>query len=288
MSKRLHLFTALLLAAGMVAADGGGGHPGDARYCMDLEIEPFHMMPGFMDRDGACAVRDYWDGGLQRAFYPFTIEDHLFNCEYFGDMAPLPTGDLVPSSVVSQGDIVGTIGGHDFSARLYCASLTNWYQTSCADPADPSSCSAQLAQPFLSMGLPFPRVTEVSLFDGSVTVRRGRRTVEVPLLMATRAAGITHLESMDPPEVGASVTHNALGMVTYGEDADDVRVLDGSVDLLLQGHIFSPDSVEEDPGAARVVGTVCSKRLYRLLNRGHQRGRDRGHDDDQGDEDHDD
>ena len=283
MSKRLHLFTALLFAAGMVAADGGGGHPGDARYCMDLEIEPFHMDP-----DGSCAVRDYWDGELQRAFYPFTIEDHLFNCEYFGDMAPLPTGDLVPSSVVSQGDIVGTIGGHDFSARLYCASLTNWYQTSCADPADPSSCSAQLAQPFLSQGLPYPRVTEVSLFDGSVTVRRGRRTVEVPLLMATRAAGITHLESMDPPEVGASVTHNALGMVTYGEDADDVRVLDGSVDLLLQGHIFSPDSVEEDPGAARVVGTVCSKRLYRLLNRGHQRDRDRGHDDDQGDEDHDD
>jgi hypothetical protein len=258
---------------------------------MDLEIEPFHMMPGDMDEElGACAVRDYWGGELQRAFYPFTIADHLFNCEYFGDMAPLPTGDLVPSSVVSQGELSGTLGGHPFSARLYCASLTNWYQASCTDPTDPSSCTTQLAQPFLSKGLPYPRVTEVSVFDGNVEVRRGRRTVEVPLLMATRAAGITHLESMDtnPPQVGASVTHNALGMVTYGNDGDDVRVLDGSLDLLLQGHIFSPDDVEEDPGAARVVGTVCSRQLYRLLNRGHQRGRDRGHDDDHGDEDHDD
>jgi hypothetical protein len=247
------------------------------------------MMPGDMDEElGACAVRDYWGGELQRAFYPFTIADHLFNCEYFGNEAPLPTGEMVPSSVVSQGALNGTLGGHPFSATLYCASLTNWYQDSCTDPDDPTSCSPQLAQPFLSMGLPFPRVTEVSVFDGSVSVRRGRRTVEVPLLMATRAAGITHLESMDPPEVGASVTHSALGMVTYGNDWDDVRVLDGSLDLLLQGHIFSPDDVEEDPGAARVVGTVCSRQLYRLLNRGHQRRRDRGHDDDHGDEDHDD
>jgi len=154
MSKRIHLFTVLLIAAGMAAA-GGNASSDDARYCMDVNIEPFHMMPGFMDSAGACAVRDYWDGELQEAFYPFTSEDHLFNCEYFGDMAPLPTGDLVPSSVVSQDLVNGTIGGHPFSARLYCASLTNWYQESCADPEDPATCSVQLAQPFLSKGCHF-------------------------------------------------------------------------------------------------------------------------------------
>jgi hypothetical protein len=284
MSKRIHLFTVLLIAAGMAAA-GGNASSDDARYCMDVNIEPFHMMPGFMDSAGACAVRDYWDGELQEAFYPFTSEDHLFNCEYFGDMAPLPTGDLVPSSVVSQDLVNGTIGGHPFSARLYCASLTNWYQESCADPEDPATCSVQLAQPFLSKGLPFPRVTEVSVIDGEIMVKRGRRTSAVPFLMATRAAGVTHIESMDPEasQVGASITHSALGMVAYGEDGDDARVLNGSLDLLLQGHIFYPGRVEDDPGAATVQGTICSKALYNMLNRRHMRawgGRHEHHDDD--------
>jgi hypothetical protein len=80
-----------------------------------------------------------------------------------------------------------------------------------------------------------------------------------------------HLEDLttDPPEVGASVTHSLLGMATYDadEDADDYKVLEGTADLLLQGHIFSPMPVEEDPGAARIRGSICSKDLYKRLNR---------------------
>ena len=109
-----------------------------------------------------------------------------------------------------------------------------------------------------------------------VTVTRGKKTYDIPLVMATRAAGITHLEVFDPefPEntqVGASITHSSLGMVTYdSDDGDDVKVLDGSLDLLLQGHIFSPKSVDEDPGAARIKGVVCSKDLHDLLKRPHK------------------
>ena len=57
----------------------------------------------------------------------------------------------MPSSVVSQGEITGTVGGHPFTATLYCASLTNWYQDSCTDPSDPTTCGFQLAQPFLAL-----------------------------------------------------------------------------------------------------------------------------------------
>ena len=97
--------------------------------------------------------------------------------------------------------------------------------------------------------------------------------------MATRAAGLTHLEDMlsDPPKVGASITLSLLGMVTYDADDDDdrdVNVLDGSADMLLHGHIFSPKPVSEDPGAAVIKGSICSEDLYKQLNRG---GR---HDDD--------
>jgi hypothetical protein len=105
-------------------------------------------------------------------------------------------------------------------------------------------------------------------------VEKRNKVVEVSILLATRAAGITHLEVLapDPSEVqvGASVTHSALGMLTYeedGDDVEDVKVLKGSLDLLLQGHIFSPNSVANDPGAARVKGTICSKDLYKLLNK---------------------
>lgn len=280
MTKQIRVLTgaigAMMLAAGMALAGGNTG-PDDANYCMDVKIEPFHMIPGFMDPSGACAVKNYWDGELQEAFYPFTKDDHLFNCEVFGDVAPLPIEDedspfygmLVPSSVVSQGDIKGTIGGHAFSARLYCASLTNWYQDSCDDADDLTACTSQLAQPMLAKGLPFPRVTEVSVFDGVVEAKTCNGVVEVPVLMATRASGITHLEDLtrNPPQVGASVTHSSLGMVTYEDDCDEAKVLTGSLDLLLQGHIFSPNSVEDDPGAAVVTGVVCSKGLYKLLNR---------------------
>jgi len=256
----------------------------DANYCMDVVIEPFHMQPD-MPADESCTVRDYMGGELQEEFYPFTEEEHLFNCE-FGPLTTLPTGVQVPSAVVSQGNIVGTIGGHAFEAKLACASLTNWYQDSCADPTDPQTCSFQLAQPFITT---HPRVTEVSIFDGVISVDKGRRTKEVPIVMATRAAGITHLEDLEDPEgptVGASITHSLLGMVTYEADEDydsdrDTRVLSGSADLLLQGHIFSPQPVGEDPGAAVVKGSICSEDLYKQLNRSGGRGHHgvRHHDD---------
>ena len=266
--------TALTLALGSTLAIAHD----DANYCMDVVIEPFHMVP-----DGSCTVRDYLEGKLQGMFYPFTEEDHLFNCEYFGPLAPLPTGDKVPSSVASEGTIVGTIDGHPFEADLMCASLTNWYQDSCSDPNDPTSCTYQLAQPFLAQGLPYPRVTEVSIFDGTVTVeRRKGKTESIPLILATRASGITHLESLDPEtlQVGASFTHDLLGMVTYDDDEmDDLNVMKGSADMLLQGHIFFPAPVIDDPGAARIRGAICSKELYNRLNRqAGQRGR-KGRDD---------
>jgi len=283
MIKRILFLTgaigAMLLTASMSWADSNKGSD-DQSYCMDVVIEPFHMMPGYMDTLGACAVRDYWGGELQKTLYPFTKEEHLFNCDYYEDVpphygavAPLPTGDLVPSSVVSEDMIEGTIGGHAFSARLYCASLTNWYQDSCADPNDPETCAFQLAQPFLNLvdrNL-YPRVTEVSVLDGVIAVEKRNKTVEIPLVMATRAAGITHIESMDPPQVGASVTHSSLGMLTYKENGK-VKALDGSLDLLLQGHIFHPRSVEEDPGAAVIKGSICSKDLYKLLNKKGKKG----------------
>jgi len=259
----------------------------DASYCMDVVIEPFHMQPD-MPTDGSCTVRDYLGGELQEEFYPFTEEEHLFNCEYFGPISPLPTGDMVPSAVVSQGNIVGTIGGHPFEAKLACASLTNWYQDSCSDPTNPQSCSFQLAQPFLGIEKgTFPRVTEVSVFDGVISVGRGRMTKEIPIVMATRAAGITHLEDVSAPLVGASITHSLLGIVTYeADDYDgdrDTKVLSGSADMLLQGHIFFPGTVEEDVDpdgnneAAVIKGSICSEDLYKQLNRsggsGHHGGR---------------
>jgi hypothetical protein len=271
MKRQTHPLQKTLVAAALVAAAMGSlaSDPSEKEtYCMNVDLGPFHMVPGFMTPEGACAVRDYWDGRLQRQFYPFTIEDHQFNCEVFGDLTPLPTGDLVPSSVVSEGDITGTIGGLPFTGKLLCASLTNWYADYCPDP--PNAPCFQLAQPFFNLidRDPYPRVTEVSVFDGVITVARGKgKTLEVPVVIATRAAGITHLESLDPPQVGASVTHNLLGMVTYeDEDAMEARELKGSLDVLLQGHIFFPDTVANDPGAARVRGAICSKDLAKLLN----------------------
>ncbi len=243
-------------------------------YCMDVVIEPFHMMPD-QEPEGSCTVRDYMGGQLQQKFYPFTEEEHLFNCEYFGPITTLPTGVQVPSAVVSQDNIVGTIGGHPFEANLACASLTNWYQDSCLDAADPATCSFQLAQPHITS---HPRVTEVSIFDGVISVDKGRhKTVDVPIVMATRAAGLTHLEDISAPLVGASITHSLLGLVTYEADEDDdsddnasdheIKQLGGSADLLLQGHIFHPGTVEEDPGAAVIKGSICSKKLYKILNK---------------------
>lgn len=276
MTRRVQLLTgtigAVMLAAGAAMASGGGA--GDGDFCMDVEITPFHMMPGPMVEPEACPVRDYWDGELQEAFYPFTIEDHRFNCES-ADFIELPVVGMVPTWVVSEGRITGTIGGHPFSATLLCASMTNWYEHFCDDPEN-GPCF-QLAQPFLKQGLPFPRVTEVSLFDGVITLeRRKHGTVEVPILMATRAAGITHVEEPSAPLVGASITHSLLGMVTYEEVDGEIEAkkLDGSADMLLQGHIFFPGSVEEDVDpdtgeneAAVIKGTICSKDLYKLLNR---------------------
>jgi len=289
MNERANLltraFTATVLAATTLTA-AASGPVDDGNFCMDVEIQPFHMMPGYESEEGACAVPAYWGGELQAAFYPFTIEDHLFNCEVSGDVMPLscaPDAPMVPTSVRSEGQITGTIDGHSFSATLYCASLTNYYEQFCENPCDPDATCFQLAQPFLKQGLPFPRVTEVSVLDGVITVEKGKKAVQLPIVMATRAAGITHLEA--PPElVGASVTHTLLGMVAYEEgdgEVEDARVLEGSADLLLQGHIFSPDAVEDDPGAAVIKGVVCSEDLYKLVNeKGKKKAKKKGRGDD--------
>ena len=112
------------------------------------------------------------------------------------------------------------------------------------------------------------------MFDGIVENERG---AEVPIVMATRAAGIMHLEDLANFEVGASITHSALGLVTIrdndkdnGKNRINLKEMDGSVDLLLQGHIFSPDDVSNDPGAARIKGSICSKDLYKALHAQHR------------------
>lgn len=275
MSKLIKLttcgFAAILLTAGTAFAGQGPGGDGDT-YCMDVVVEPFHMNP-----DGSCTVKDFLDGKLQEMFYPFTEEEHLFNCDYFGPQTPLPTGDMVPSSV--NGVISGTIDGLPFEADLYCASMTNWYQDSCADPDNPKTCSFQLAQPMMMVyGLPFPRITEVSVFDGIVENENGK---EIPIVLATRAGGIMHLEDLVNFEVGASITHSALGLVTYrdndkdkGKNRVNLKRMDASADLLLQGHIFSPDAVEDDPGAAVIKGSICSKDLYKALHAQRSNGDD--------------
>ena len=276
MGRRFKFLTSalsgMLLATGMALA--GDESAGDG-YCMDVNIGGFHMT--LLPAAEVCAVRDFEGGELQEAFYPFTREDHLFNCEYFGPFTPLPNGAMVPSAVVSEDRITGTIGGHPFSADLYCASLTNWYQDSCLDPDDPTTCKFQLAQPFLAPlpdGSFYPRVTEVSVFDGVVTVQKNKKEVDIPLILATRAAGVMHVEDLrldaptEAPMVGATITHSALGMVTYEDDGDDMKVLDGSLDLLLQGHIFYPPLAElPDDKPAVIKGTICSKDLYKLLNK---------------------
>jgi hypothetical protein len=98
----------------------------------------------------------------------------------------------------------------------------------------------------------------------------------IPIVMATRASGITHIEDLTAPLVGASFTHDLIGMVTYDADDDEIELekLNGSGDLLLQGHIFSPLSVSEDPGAAVVKGTICSEELYKRLNSKKGQGHD--------------
>ena len=275
---RLSLIAGIFsMAALMTSAVSGSasGQESDSNFCMDVDLGPFHMVPGYAESPGTCPVPDYWDGWLQENFYPFTIEDHPFNCDVFGDFTPLPPFGEVPSWVVSNGPISGTIGGHPFSTKLYCSSQTNWYPHFCEDPSpDGTTPCFQLAQPMLKMGMPFPRVTEVSIFDGVVTVPKGKRkTADVPIVMATRAAGMMHLESME--EVGATITHSLLGLVTYDADDEEIepKVLTGSLDVLLQGHIFSPDPTAPDAGLAVIKGTICSKDLYKLLNKKAGRGR---------------
>jgi hypothetical protein len=275
--ERLNLIAGIITGAALATGSGtafASDQKDDGNFCMTVEIEPFHLMP-----DGTCTVRDYFDGELQEMFYPFTEQDHLFNCEVFGPAIPMPFGE-VPSSVASIEPILGTIDGHPFEANLMCASLTNWYQEWCPDPSDKANC-LQLAQPFMNFEQPFPRVTEVSLFDGVVTVAKNKNQTEmIPVVMATRASGITHVEDLSAPLVGASFTHDLLGLVTYKADAGEkakLKELEGSADLLLQGHIFFPGEVSDDPGAARIKGTICSKDLYKLLN---QKGGRKGGGDD--------
>ena len=284
------LTMAVLAVSSSITLATGQGH-NEAKYCMDVEIGPFHMLPGPFIEPQSCPVRDYWDGELQKMFYPFTIEDHRLNCET-ADFIDLPVVGMVPTWVVSEGEnpgmpgqISGTIGGHPIAGTLTCASMTNYYAQFCGDnPMDPMCF--QLAQPFLmKLGLPFPRVTEVSVFDGAITVNKGNnKSVDVPIVLATRAAGITHVEdNPDGPQVGASITHSLLGMVTYGKNKRNPKVLDGSADLLLQGHIFFPGTVEEDVDpktglneAAVIKGSICSEDLYKKLKR-KKKGHGHGH-----------
>jgi hypothetical protein len=117
----------------------------------------------------------------------------------------------------------------------------------------------------------------VSIFDGVISVDKGRKTKQVPIVMATRAAGITQLESFTEPKVGASITHSLPGMAIgesddkHDDNGQDINELEGSADLLLQGHIFYPGSVEDDldsegnNAAAVIKGTICSKKLYNRL-----------------------
>ena len=122
------------------------------------------------------------------------------------------------------------------------------------------------------------------MFDGAITVESGKnKAVDVPIVLATRAAGITHVEDPNAPLVGASITHSLLGMLTRDADAKGkdlhVKVLEGSADLLLQGHIFFPGPVEDDltpegeNAAAVIKGSICSEDLYKKLNRREQGGK---------------
>ena len=79
--SKLRLFTTHAMAAMVFAAGSGVAVANDDKgnagnYCMDVEIEPFHLMP-----DGSCTVRDYFDGELQKMFYPFTGDSR--NCQGF-------------------------------------------------------------------------------------------------------------------------------------------------------------------------------------------------------------
>jgi hypothetical protein len=78
-------------------------------------------------------------------------------------------------------------------AHSDCTSQTNWYASFCPDP--PNAPCVQLAQPFFNLidREPYSRVTEVSVLDGVITIGKNKnKRVEMPILMATRAAGITH------------------------------------------------------------------------------------------------
>ena len=108
MRSKFKFITSILAMAALAASAFVSFANGqdDSNYCMTVEVEPFHLMP-----DGTCTVRDYLGGELQERFYPFTEEDHLFNCEVFGGAIPMPFGD-VPSSVATAEPIVGTIDGY--------------------------------------------------------------------------------------------------------------------------------------------------------------------------------
>ena len=95
----------LALGSGVTFADAQGHN--ESSYCMDVEIEPFHMLPGPLLEPGACPVRDYLDGELQAMFYPFTIEEHRLNCES-ADFLTLPVVGMVVGAAL-EGSFSGGI-----------------------------------------------------------------------------------------------------------------------------------------------------------------------------------
>jgi len=64
--------------------------------------------------------------------------------------------------------------------------------------------------------------------------------------------------------------HSLLGLAIGNADDNAVQVepAKGSVDPLLQGHIFLPNPVADDPGAAVIRGAICSRQLYQRLHAG--------------------
>ena len=253
----LTLSAAPLLATADPTLDADGAH------CMRVDLGLI-----LLEMDGSCAVRDYWAGTLQEEFYPFTLEGHLFNCEVSGEFTKFPIKDdtgtiidfaLLPSSVKNaEGTVVaGTIGDYPFEGSLQCATLTNEVVT--------GDATTNLAQPFLLAPPKFyPRLTDVSILDGAITVGGAR---EIDVVLVTRGAGLLHVEELteESLEVGATLTHSALGLVVYKQNKHGKIVSDvleeSSADLLLQGHVF-----HEEPPRAMLRGWICSESLQDLLD----------------------
>jgi len=258
------LVSVLPLLVGMIStpmafADGDEG----LENCLEVDLAVTAMWADtdWAGTDEACPVAE---SELRDDVYPFTLADgYNFNCELAGPFIELPLVGYVPTAV--KGTLVGTIGGHDFQGTVDCSSMEN----------------GQLLQPFLMKELlPYPRLTEVSIFEGDISVagRRGKEAglIELPLTMVTRGIGIMHIEANDPGNgnlvVGASITHSLLGLSPYrGQE---------SITLLMQGHIFNVVGGDDLGPDATVKGLICSEALSEAIEGGDKGRRNKDDDDD--------